>query len=59
MPSPHVIVSMARQLTAMAGVPRQDIIIYDAARKFGQPIYGRIKDSPDRNFQAIRFVAFN
>jgi len=59
MPSPHAIVSLARQLIEVAGVPGEDITIYDAARNVGQPIYSRIKANPDRRFQAIRFVVAN
>ena len=43
----------------MAGVPGEDIMIYDAARNIGQPIYGRIRANPNREFQAVRFVVAN
>lgn len=59
MPSPHVIFAVVNQLINTAGVPGEDITIYDATqrRNVGDPIYNRIKAGSDSNFQAIRFVA--
>jgi len=55
-PSPHVLYSVLKQLTDVAGVPGSAITIYDAARYIGNPIYNKIRSDPDPNFQAIRFV---
>ncbi len=59
MPSPHVIYALAEQLIKKAGVPGEDITIYDATqrRNIGDPIYLRIKAGSDSNFQLIKFVA--
>ncbi|MGD0500262.1 MAG: DUF362 domain-containing protein [Bryobacteraceae bacterium] len=56
MPSPHVAYSLVHQLITVAGVPGQDITLYDASRYIGDPIYDRIRANPDPNFQAVRFV---
>jgi parallel beta-helix repeat protein len=55
-PSPHVIFSLLKQLIDVAGVPGSAITIYDAARYIGNPIYNKIRDDPDPNFQDISFV---
>ena len=57
MPSPQVVYSLVHQLITVAGVPGQDITLYDASRYIGDPIYDRIKANPDPNFQAVKFVA--
>ena len=56
MPSPQVIYSLVHQLITVAGVPGQDITLYDASRYIGDPIYNRIRANPDPNFQAVKFV---
>jgi len=57
MPSPQVLYSLVHQLITVAGVPGQDITLYDASRYIGDPIYDRIRANPDPNFQAVKFVA--
>jgi hypothetical protein len=57
MPSPQVLYSLVDQLITVAGVPGQDITLYDASRYIGDPIYNRIRANPDPNFQAVKFVA--
>ena len=56
LPSPHVVVALVRQLITVAGVPGEDITIYEVAngRNVGQPIYTRIRAESDRDFQAVR-----
>jgi len=46
-------------LINVAGVRGEDILIFDVAvgRNIGQPIYSRIRANPDRNFQAVNFLA--
>jgi len=56
MPSPQVIYSLVEQLITVAGVPGQDITLYDASRYIGDPIYDRIRDNRDANFQAVKFM---
>ena len=56
MPSPHVVYSLVNQLITVAGVPGQDITLYDASRYVGDPIYNRIRANPDANFQAVKFA---
>jgi hypothetical protein len=55
MPTPQVLYSLVHQLITVAGVPGQDITLYDASRYVGDPIYDRIRANPDPNFQAVRF----
>lgn len=59
LPSPHAIVALVTQLVEVAGVRGEDILVYDATgqRNVGQPIYTRIKANPNRQFQAVRFLA--
>jgi len=61
LPSPHVVSALVTQLINAAGVPGEDITIYEAAqgRNIGQPIYGRIRANPNANFQAVKFVVNN
>jgi uncharacterized protein (DUF362 family) len=56
--SPQVVYSLIAQLITNAGIPGEDITIYDATirRNIGDPIYNRIRGNPDKNFQAVRFV---
>ncbi|MGB2862217.1 MAG: right-handed parallel beta-helix repeat-containing protein, partial [Sedimentisphaerales bacterium] len=55
-PSPHVICSLLKQLIDVAGVPGSAITIYDASRYIGNPIYDKIKNNPNPDFQNITFV---
>ena len=56
MPSPHVVYALVRQLVEVAGVSGRDIILYDASRYIGDPIYNKIRANSDPNFQAVRFI---
>ncbi|MCC6859306.1 MAG: DUF362 domain-containing protein [Bryobacterales bacterium] len=56
MNSPQVVYSLVHQLITVAGVPGEDITLYDASRYIGDPIYNRIRANPDPNFQAVKFV---
>jgi len=55
-PSPHVIRSLIDQLINRAGVPGSAITLYDATRYIGDPIYNKIKNDPDAEFQKVNFV---
>ena len=55
-PSPHVIRSLVDQLVNKAGVPGSAITIYDATRYVGDPIYHKINNDPDAEFQKVSFV---
>jgi hypothetical protein len=55
-PSPHVIHSVLKQLIEVVGVPGSAITIYDASRYIGNPIYNKIKNDPNPEFQNITFV---
>ena len=55
-PSPHVICSLLKQLIEVVGVPGSAITIYDASRYIGNPIYDKIKNDPNPDFQNITFV---
>jgi hypothetical protein len=55
MPSPQVVYSLVNQLITVAGVPGEDITLYDASRYIGDPIYDRIRANQDPNFQAVKF----
>jgi hypothetical protein len=54
--SPHVVYALVHQLITEGGIPGQDIILYDASRYIGDPIFNRIKANRDANFQAVRFL---
>jgi hypothetical protein len=58
LPSPHVVFALVSQLINAAGVPGEDIIIYEVAgrRTIGQPIVNRIRGNPNREFQAVKFL---
>ena len=53
MPSPQVVYALVNQLITVAGVPGEDITLFDASRYIGDPIFNRIKANPDPNFQAV------
>jgi len=55
-PSPHVICSVLKQLVDVVDVPGSAITIYDASRYIGNPIYDKIKNHPNSEFQNITFV---
>ncbi len=58
-PSPQVIYSLLKQLINVVGVPGSAITIYDASRYIGNPIYNKVRNNPDPNFQAVSFVVRN
>ena len=58
-PSPHVILSVLKQLIEVVGVPGSAITIYDASRYIGNPIYDKIRGYPNPEFLNIRFVVKN
>lgn len=55
-PSPQVVYSLVHQLVTVAGVPGSAITVYDASRYIGDPIYNKIRNNPDSNFQSVTFV---
>ena len=57
MPSPQVTHALLRQLVQVAGVPGEDITLYDATndRYIGDPIYNRIMGDPDPRLHNIVF----
>lgn len=55
-PSPQVVYAVVHQLIMAAGVPGSAITIYDASRFIGDPIYNKIRNNPDPDFQAVTFV---
>ena len=55
-PSPHVVYSLVEQLISNAGVPGSSIILFDATRAIGDPIYNKIRSNPSPDFQGISFV---
>jgi len=58
MPSPQVVSALMRQLVQVAGVPGEDITLFDATdgRYISDPIYNRIKNDPDTRLHDIQFV---
>ena len=55
-PSPHVIYSLVDQLVNKAGVPGSAITLFDATRYIGDPIYDKIRNSSNVEFQKVNFV---
>ncbi len=55
-PSPHVIYALVDQLVNKAGVPGSAITLFDATRYIGDPIYNKIRNSPNTEFQKVNFV---
>jgi uncharacterized protein (DUF362 family) len=57
MPSPQVVHAMLRQLVQNAGVPGEDITVFDATndRYIGDPVYNRIMSDPDARLHKIHF----
>ncbi len=58
-PSPHVILSVVKQLVEVAGVRGSAITIYDASRYIGNPIYDKIRGDPNPELLNVRFVVKN
>jgi uncharacterized protein (DUF362 family) len=56
LPSPHVVCAVLAQLVATAGVPAQDITVYDATagRSIGAPIVDKMRANP--SLRAVNFV---
>ena len=61
LPSPHVIAALVSQLINVAGIPGEDIMVYEALddHNVGQPIFAKVRSNPGRDFQAVRFLAGN
>jgi len=61
LPSPHVVYALIQQLIEAAGVPGEDIILYEVAtrRNIGDPIYKKIRANSDPDFQAVQFMVNN
>jgi hypothetical protein len=55
-PSPQVVCSLVDQLVNKAGVPGSAITLFDATRYFGDPIYNKIKNNANTEFQKVSFV---
>jgi hypothetical protein len=55
-PSPHVVYSLVDQLVNKAGVPGSAITLFDATRYIGDPIYNKIRNNPNPEFQKVNFV---
>jgi hypothetical protein len=57
MPSPQVAHALLRQLVQVAGVPGEDITVFDATdgRYIGDPVYDRVKSDPDARLHEIAF----
>ena len=56
LPSPHVVYAVLAQLVSTAGVPAQDIAVYDATegRSIGAPIIDKVRADP--SLRAVNFV---
>jgi uncharacterized protein (DUF362 family) len=56
LPSPHVVSAVLAQLVNNAGVPAEDITVYDATRGrgIGAPIVDKIRANPD--LRSVKFV---
>ena len=59
LPSPHVVYALVNQLITEAGVPGEDIIIYEVAsgRNIGSPIFDKVKAGPNADFKAVKILA--
>jgi uncharacterized protein (DUF362 family) len=55
-PSPQVVYAVVHQLIKAASVPGSAITVYDASRYIGDPIYNKIRNDSDPDFQAVTFV---
>jgi len=56
MPSPQVIHSLIGQLINVVGVAGRDIVLYDATRYIGDPIFDKIHYDANPEFQQVRLV---
>jgi len=56
MHSPHLVLALLDQLIKAAGVPGNDIIIYDATRAIGDPLYRKARAGAAPDYQAVTFV---
>jgi len=58
LPSPHVVYALVNQLITAAGVPGEDITIYEVAerRNIGPPIFDKIRAGSNADFKAVKFV---
>ena len=56
MPSPQLLYAVVDQLINVVGVPGSAITIYDASRYIGDPLYNKIRNNLNPNFQSVRFV---
>jgi uncharacterized protein (DUF362 family) len=56
-PSPQLLQAFLRQLVQNAGVPGEDITVFDAAsgRYISDPVFARIKSDPDPRLHKIHF----
>jgi hypothetical protein len=52
-PTPHVVYTLVRQLTEVAGVPADRIILSDPSRNIGNPIYSKVRSNSA--FQQVTF----
>ena len=59
LPSPHLVYALVNQLITEAGVPGEDIIIYEVAdrRNIGSPIFDKVKAGSKAEFKAVKFLA--
>jgi hypothetical protein len=57
MPTPQLLQAFLRQLVQNAGVPGEDITVFDAtdSRFISDPVYNRIMADPDARMRKIRF----
>jgi len=59
MPSPQVVYALVDQLINVVGANGEDIVIADASRTIGDPLYNKIHSDSDPKFQAVKFVGQN
>jgi hypothetical protein len=59
MPSPHAVYALVNQLINVVGVNGEDITIADSSRTIGDPLYNKIHENKNPEFQAVKFVGQN
>ncbi|MCC7173970.1 MAG: DUF362 domain-containing protein [Bryobacterales bacterium] len=61
LPSPHAVAALIHQLIEVAGVPGEDVLLFEVAqgRNIGAPVYHKIRAESSREFQAVRFLVSN
>jgi len=59
MPSPHTVYALVDQLINVVGAKGKDITVADASRTIGDPLYNKIHQDPNPEFQAVKFVGRN